>query len=423
MHPVRSQPTSPPLFILLVSVSTVLQTTITLAQTPSVIDEAILEVFPAPPDETSSVSPNSGIDNGQPEQGACTCVPYYLCTSNQSINTDGTGLIDIRFVPDPIRIKDGPCSNYLEVCCNNPISPSETTTQSPTSYKETYAGCGHWNSGGVGFRITGHSNNEAQFGEFPWMVAILKEDHINQGKAYVCGGSLIHPSVVLTAYHCLHDHIKDQAKLVIRAGEWDSQTENELFPHQDGRVLKIVQHEKYYGGALYNDVALIFLKDPFMLKENVGTICLPSQDFYFQTERCFASGWGKDVFGKVGSYQVILKKVELPIVPRVPCLDALKRTRLGPNFKLHESFLCAGGESGKDTCKGDGGSPLMCPMPEKTEQYHQAGIVAWGIGCGEDKTPGVYVNVALFRHWIDRQMKKHNYDTRYYDSNYKGTYN
>ena len=55
--------------------------------------------------------------------------------------------------------------------------------------------------------------------------------------------------------------------------------------------------------------------------------------------------------GKEGRYQVILKKVNLPVVPRNTCLEALRKTRLGPYFKLHESFICAGGEQGKDTCK------------------------------------------------------------------------
>ena len=31
-------------------------------------------------------------------------------------------------------------------------------------------------------------------------------------------------------------------------------------------------------------------------------------------------------------------------------------------FRLHSSFLCAGGIPGKDTCKGDGGSPLVCEV-------------------------------------------------------------
>ena len=33
------------------------------------------------------------------------------------------------------------------------------------------------------------------------------------------------------------------------------------------------------------------------------------------------------------------------------CEAALKATRLGPTFKLHEGMLCAGGEQGKDACK------------------------------------------------------------------------
>lgn len=89
----------------------------------------------------------------------------------------------------------------MEMCCNRPIDINDYVTQSPSKYKETYKGCGHWNSDGVGFRITGNTNNEAQFGEFPWMMAIFTEE--DSKFKFLCGGSLIHPSVVLTTYHCL----------------------------------------------------------------------------------------------------------------------------------------------------------------------------------------------------------------------------
>ena len=55
--------------------------------------------------------------------------------------------------------------------------------------------------------------------------------------------------------------------------------------------------------------------------------------------------------GAAGKYQHILKKIELPLVPRDVCQLSLRKTRLGVHFKLHESFVCAGGEPGKDTCK------------------------------------------------------------------------
>lgn len=72
-----------------------------------------------------------------------------------------------------------------------------------------------------------------------------------------------------------------------------------------------------------------------------------------------------------------------------------------------------GGEPGKDTCKGDGGSPLVCPIPGENERFFQSGIVSWGIGCGGDN-PGVYASVARFRTWIDEQFQYKSLDTSFY---------
>lgn len=184
---------------------------------------------------------------------------------------------------------------------------------------------------------------------------------------------------------------------LVRAGEWDTQTKDEIYPHQDRQVSKYVIHQDYYKGGLYNDVALLFLTEPVQIAENVNTVCLPAQDEIFDHAKCcklkgkiqtkmmknndfllknlVASGWGKDLFGKEGKYQVILKRVELPVVPREPCVEKLRQTRLGKHFNLHQSFICAGGVRGKDTCKGDGGSPLVCPIYGQPGRYAQAGNV------------------------------------------------
>merc|ERR1712014_145189 len=55
-------------------------------------------------------------------------------------------------------------------------------------------------------------------------------------------------------------------------------------------------------------------------------------------------------------------------------------------------------------CKGDGGGPLVCPAKSNPGQYEQVGIVAWGLGCGEE-TPGVYADVTKALRFIDWATK------------------
>lgn len=105
---------------------------------------------------------------------------------------------------------------------------------------------------------------------------------------YQCGGSLITPNVVLTAAHCVNG--KPPATLKIRAGEWDTQTKNELYPHSDHEVVDVIVHENFYKGGLHNDIALLILKEPIVIAEHINTICLPPQNFNFDGTRCFVSG-------------------------------------------------------------------------------------------------------------------------------------
>lgn len=56
----------------------------------------------------------------------------------------------------------------------------------------------------------------------------------------------------------------------------------------------------------------------------------------------------------------------------------------------------------------------MCPVPGREGYYYQAGIVAWGISCGDENVPGVYASVAKLRNWIDEKMSRRQLDTKSY---------
>lgn len=96
--------------------------------------------------------------------------------------------------------------------------------------------------------------------------------------------------------------LKNPRSLKVRAGEWDTQTKNELYPHQDRNVKTIVIHPDYYAGALYNDIGLLFLENPVEYAENVDVVCLPPQGAVSDNSLCFATGWGKDTYGKLNAH-------------------------------------------------------------------------------------------------------------------------
>ncbi|KAF9415747.1 hypothetical protein HW555_006717 [Spodoptera exigua] len=316
---------------------------------------------------------------------------------------------------DVAAVKENVCSSYMDVCCEDvdklPYAPLERE------------GCGWANPAGLSsIKVP---PEETRFGEFPWMVAILEKVPLKENdpdseklNVYIGGGSLIHPSVVLTVAHYVHN----KTDIKIRAGEWDTTSTKEPYPYQDRQVASIEIHKDFIKRTLFYDVALLFLAKPVELAPNVGVVCLPAPNVpQEEGTRCLATGWGKDKFGKGGHYSTVLKKVVLPVVNHNSCEKILRsKTRLGQVFSLHSTFMCAGGERDKDTCTGDGGSPLSCPID--TDRFVQSGIVAWGVGCGEDGVPGVYVDVSTQRNWIDDKIIGKGYDPKVYTYVHKGTY-
>ncbi len=46
----------------------------------------------------------------------------------------------------------------------------------------------------------------------------------------------------------------------------------------------------------------------------------------------------------------------------------------------------------------------MPGIGRKPYRYMQVGIVAWGIGCGENSVPGVYASIPRAANWIQQKI-------------------
>ncbi|XP_015379949.1 PREDICTED: uncharacterized protein LOC107173785 [Diuraphis noxia] len=288
-----------------------------------------------------------------------------------------------------------------QVCCRRPPVP----IHSGSSSNYVSAGqCGKRNTHGITGRIKtpAYVDGDSEFGEYPWQVAILKKDP--QESVYVCGGTLIDSLHVLTAAHCIKTY--QEQDLRVRLGEWDVNHDVEFYPYVETDVVNMVINREFYAGTLYNDLAILRMDKPvdFSRNPHISPACLPDAFSDFTGQRCWTTGWGKDAFGDYGKYQNILKEVDVPVISNRQCETQLQQTRLGYDFKLHNGFICAGGEEGKDACKGDGGGPLVC---ERAGSWYLVGIVSWGVGCGQPDVPGVYVKVSHYLDWVRQITNKY----------------
>lgn len=233
-------------------------------------------------------------------------------------------------------------------------------------------------------QIVGGNNTTAT--KWPWQVLITADN------GAFCGGSLIHPLVVLTAAHCIvddeGDFFSDPNFYDIPFKAYTGRTETATGGQELG-IADFWVTDSYIPTTKDNDYGFITLA-AVAETPRIQIAGPDEQGTWGAGHKAVVTGYGNTFEAEAGvdAGSPFLKELVVPIIRDSTCGAG---TVYGASFHP-ANMLCAGYLSaGRDSCQGDSGGPLQVPL--EGGGYRQAGIVSFGVGCARANLPGIYTRI------------------------------
>lgn len=275
-------------------------------------------------------------------------------------------------------------------------------------------------------RIVGGAPTTVQ--SFPWQVALAYDPTILPGTGFdrqFCGGTLVAPTIVITAAHCVFDNPPPPPDGPGIAGFNPASTFNVFtgrtnLSSSEGQEIDVAEIYYFEGsagaptlqsqsadpskatGQLFNpttfewDAVFLELAAPSTTGTPIRIAGPGEESTWAAGAPALISGWG--ALSEGGGFPETLHSARIGMLADTTCGDP---TVYGAEF-FAATMVCAGvfPAGGIDTCQGDSGGPLVVEVfdrsrsPRAVNAFRLVGDTSFGNGCARPNFPGVYGRVA-----------------------------
>jgi secreted trypsin-like serine protease len=235
--------------------------------------------------------------------------------------------------------------------------------------------------------------------EWPWAAFILAADR--KGEGFSCTGTVIAPTLILTAAHCVEDIVTGKktpvGQYVVVTGSSDIR---DPALRQVSRVSRAIVYPNFNRFKVHGDAGMLVLSTPTTVPP-VALAQTTDVSLLAGNTPTFIAGWGLSGTLRKLKRTPVLRRAATFVQQRLYCRN---HSRAYYPFFNYSSQLCTITPPGFSigTCHGDSGGPALAFREDGTPV--QIGITSLGAADCDTHLPDIFTRIDRIYPWIAEQI-------------------